>query len=165
MAHIVPFMLSPNPATGRVFAQVSLDSGDTSILVDGHAPAPTTSTTAAGNKGGSNKTDGAAPAAITHRAAVTASPKNVDVFLTAAHDGYLRKWSAGGCRLIAKLAVGATQAGALAGVEAAVAPGIGAVEWASNGSFAVCGLVTGDVVLVSPEGDMEVLSRFDMKPS
>lgn len=89
---------------------------------------------------------------------MTASPKDADVFLTAAHDGYLRKWSVEGRRLTAKLAVGETLAAALARA-AAAAPGIGAVEWTPKGSFVVCGLATGDVVLVSPEGDMEVLSR------
>ncbi|CAM9609602.1 unnamed protein product [Scytosiphon promiscuus] len=123
-------------SSGRV-VEVSLDSGDTSVLVDAHAPAPPAPTTAAGSK-----SDGAAPAAIANRTAVTAIPNNPDLFLTTAHDGYLRKWSTGGCRLTAKLAC------------------------AAKGLFAVCGLVTGDVVLVSPEGDMEVLSRCpsDKKP-
>lgn len=89
---------------------------------------------------------------------MTASPKDPDVFLTAAHDGYLRKWSVAGRRLTAKLAVGETLAAALAGA-AAAAPGIGAVEWTPKGSFVVCGLTTGDVVAVSPDGNMEVLSR------
>ena len=93
---------------------------------------------------------------------MTASPQDADVFLTAAQDGYLRKWSAGGRRLTAKLAVGETLAAALAAALAGAAPsapGIGAVEWTPKGSFVVCGLATGDVVLVSPEGAMKVLSR------
>lgn len=90
-------------------------------------------------------------------AAVTVSPKDPDVFLTAALDGYLRRWSAGGRRLTAKLAVGATIAAVATGP--AAAPGVGAVEWTPKGSFVVCGLTTGDIVLVSPDGDMSVLSR------
>lgn len=120
--------------------QVSLDSGDPSVLVDGPAPAlPVPS---------NNQTDSAAA----NRSAVTTSPKDADAFLTAAHDGYLRRWSVEGRRLTAKLALGETPA--------AAAPGIGAIEWTFKGSFVVCGLATGDVVLVSPDGDMEVLSRW-----
>lgn len=127
--------------SGRV-VEVSLDSGDSSVLVDGPAPALPPS--------GNNK----AEAAAANRSGVAASPKDADVFLTAAHDGYLRKWSVKGGRLTAKLAVGKNPAAA-----AVAPPGIGAVEWAPKGSFVVCGLATGDVVVVSPEGDMEVLSR------
>ncbi|CAB1111885.1 unnamed protein product [Ectocarpus sp. CCAP 1310/34] len=132
---------------------VSLDSGDTAVLVDGPAP---------GLPPVDNAADAAdAAAALNHTsAAVAASPKDADVFLTAAPDGYLRRWSAAGRRLTAKLAVGATMAAVAAGPAAvAAAPGIGAVEWTPKGSFAVCGLTTGDIVLVSPDGDMSVLSR------
>lgn len=144
----VSFPLIPRP---RSFAQVSLDSGDSSVLVDGPAAALPASS--------NNQADGAAA----NRSAVTASPKDADAFLTAAHDGYLRKWSVEGRRLTAKIAVGETPAAALAGAAvAAAAPGIGAIEWTSKGSFVACGLATGNVVLVSPEGDMEVLSRWDL---
>lgn len=113
------------------------------MLIDGPAPAVPTSNS-------NNKTD----ATAVNRSGVAASPKDANVFLTAAHDGYLRKWSVDERRLTAKLAVGA------AAPEASAAPpGIGAVEWAAKGSFVVCGLTTGDVVVVSPDGDMAVLSR------
>lgn len=129
-----------------ICSQVSLDSGDTSVLVDGPTPALPISN--------NNITD----ATAVNRSAVTASPKDATVFLTAAADGYLRKWSADGHRLTAKLAVGATLAGVVAGAVPGT-PGIGAVEWTPKGSFVVCGLTTGDVVLVSPDDDMSVLSR------
>lgn len=149
---LTSFPRSP-PSKNLFITQVSLDSGDTSVLVDGPAP---------GLPPVDNAADGAAAAAAMNRAAaaVAASPKDADVFLTAALDGYLRRWSAGGRRLTAKLAVGATMAAVATGPAAvAAAPGIGAVEWTPKGSFAVCGLTTGDIVLVSPDGDMSVLSR------
>ena len=68
-----------------------------------------------------------------------------------------------GRRLIAKLAVGegaagVAQGGAAGEVSTAVPPGIGAIDWASGGSFVACGLSSGDIVIVSPT-DMVVLSR------
>lgn len=149
--HLPPRASAPPPLS--MCTQVSLDSGDASVLVDGPASALPTS-----NNNNNNKDSSAAAAAAMNRSAVTANPKDANVFLTAAADGYLRKWSADGHRLTAKLAVGATLAGAVAGA-APAAPGVGAVEWTPKGSFVACGLMTGDVVLVSPDNDMTVLSR------
>lgn len=126
--------------SGHLPLQVSLDSGTTSVLVDGPAAAVPP---ASG--------DSVRPA---NRSGIATSPKNSDVFLTAAHDGFLRKWSVDGRRLLDKLAVGVPE-----GESSAVPPGIGAVDWASGGSFVACGLSTGDVVLVSPS-DMTVISRW-----
>lgn len=122
---------------------MALDSGITSVLVDGPAAAlPPASG------------DSVRPA---NRSGVANNPKDSNVFLTAAHDGFLRKWSVDGRRLLGKLAVGVPE-GESAGEGTAAAPGVGAVDWASGGSFVACGLSTGDVVLVSPT-DMAVLSR------
>ncbi len=141
LCHQISKKIEAHSNAGLLYStQVSLDSGDSSVLIDGPAPALPTSN--------NNKAD----AAAANRSAVTASPKDANVFLTAAHDGYLRRWAADEHRLSAKLAVGAVAAGA-------AAPGIGAVEWTPKGSFVVCGLTTGDIVLVSPDGDMSVLSR------
>lgn len=69
----------------------------------------------------------------------------------------MRKWSVDARKLVNKVAVGE---GALAPGMAVptLLPGIGAVDWASGGSFVVCGLSSGDIVIVSPS-DMAVLSR------
>lgn len=123
--------------------QVSLDSGTTSVLVDGPAAAlPPASS------------DSVRPA---NRSGIATSPKDSNIFLTAAHDGFLRKWSVDGRRLLDKLAVGVAK-GESGGESSAAPPGIGALDWASGGSFVACGLSTGEVVLVSPT-DMTVLSR------
>lgn len=128
-------------------SQISLDSGDTSVLVDGPASALPAS---------NNNT---ADAGAVNRSAVSVSLKDPSIFLTAAADGYLRKWSAEGHRLIAKLAVGATLASTVVGAVPGTPPGIGAVEWSPKGLFVACGLMTGDIVLVSPDDNMKVLSR------
>lgn len=122
---------------------MSLDSGTTSILVDGPAAALPPSSG-----------DSVRPA---NRSGVATSPKDTNVFLSAAHDGYLRKWSVDGRCLLGKLAVGVPE-GDPGGDTSMVPPGVGAIDWSSGGSFVACGLTTGDVVLVSPT-DMTVLSR------
>lgn len=114
-----------------------LDSGDVSVLVDGPAPA--------------NPVAEGGAAHSPNRSDVARSHAEKDIFVTVAHDGYIRKWSVDGRRLMAKLLVGAPEG-------AITAPGIGAVGWSSGGSFVACGLSSGDVVIVSP-GDMTVLSR------
>lgn len=130
------------------FPQISLDSGDTSVLVEGHAAALPTSNT------------GPDASCIANRSSIATSPKDSNIFVTAAHDGFLRKWSVDGHRLLAKLAVGAADGAACSGIASVAGAGIGALEWASGGSFLACGLASGDVVLVYP-GDMVMLSRQD----
>lgn len=143
--------------------QISLDSGDTSIIVDGPAAASP-----------SASVDGFKT--IGSRSAVAHSPGDPDIYVTGASDGYLRKWSASGRRLITKTAVGSIQtetdrgdgrvapaSGVGIGGDGADkrsrVPGIGALRWASGATeFVLCGLSSGDVVLVSPI-DMTVLSR------
>ncbi|CAM9399079.1 unnamed protein product [Ascophyllum nodosum] len=130
---------------GRVI-EVSLDSGDTSVLIEGHA-----ATQAASEDNYS---------ATPNRCAVAVSPQNRNVFVTAGRDGFLRKWCTDKRRLLAKLALGATDAAVHSSAwEAKGLPGIGSLEWAPGGTFIACGLSSGDVVLVSP-GDMTVLSRL-----
>lgn len=142
---------------------MSLDSGDTSIIVDGPAAA-IPSAPAEGFK------------TIGSRSAVAHSPSDLDIYVTGASDGYLRKWSASGRHLITKTAVGSTLSdsdsggGMVAPASGAEmgddgvgrvsrVPGIGALCWASGAAeFVLCGLSSGDVVLVSPT-DMTVLSR------
>ena len=97
--------------------------------------------------------------ATPNRCAVAVSPQNRNVFVTAGRDGFLRKWCTDKRRLLAKLALGATDAAVHSSAwEAKGLPGIGSLEWAPGGTFIACGLSSGDVVLVSP-GDMNVLSR------
>lgn len=130
----------------RYASQVSLDSRDTSVLVDGHAAARKVSEINSGS--------------IPSRCAIAVSAQQSDIFLTAASDGFLRKWCANNKRLIAKLAVGASDAAIVASTgKAKPVPGIGALEWAPSGCFVACGLSSGDVVLVSPDNNMAVLSR------
>lgn len=153
--------LSPSSHT---LAQVSLDSGDISVLMDGPAAAIPSCASPGVVEG------------ITTRSSVAVSPIDSDTFLTGASGGFLRKWSSRGRRLVAKLALGSSspeagkdnvgEAAPISGVSqngsgkiAQPLPGIGAVGWASGGGFVVCGLSTGDVILVSPD-DMKVLSRY-----
>lgn len=152
--------------------QVSLDSGDTSTIVDGACAAVTPAPTDA------QKTTPAARSAVAH------SPTDPDTYITGASDGYLRKWSVSGRRLVTKVAVGSASSstegsstggddgvvvapvagvggdgGSICGKASRKAPGIGAVRWASGTTgFVLCGLFTGDVVVVSP-ANMTVLSR------
>lgn len=130
----------------RYASQVSLDSRDTSVLVDGHAAARKMSEIDSG--------------AIPSRCAIAVSPQKSDIFLTGASDGFLRKWCTNKKRLLEKVAVGASDAAIAASTgKAKPVPGIGALEWAPSGSFVACGLSSGDVVLVSPDNNMSVLSR------